>query len=1729
MFRLTPVTIAVLTSFYAISASAAIANNALPTGGQVTQGQAVIQQPTQNQLQINQNSQKAVINWNTFNIGKQAGVQFNQPNAQSSTLNRVANGSSEIAGQLKANGQIFLLNPNGILFSPTAQVNTGSLIAATASMTDADYLNGNGTLQNSANGSIVNQGNLTAAQGGQIILASQHIDNAGNITAQQGHVSLLGGQSTRVNITADGLIAAELETGAANARINNSGNISATGGRIDVLAKGDNSQITHTGLIEAQSIVEKDGKIYLIAGYEGEGVAPKTGTAVIDGALDASAPNGGNGGFVETSAGKVSITNNTQVTTKASNGNNGTWLIDPQDFTIAVTGGDISGATLGSNLNSGNVTILSSSGATAGEGNIFINDEVTYNANLLTLTASKDVVVNDAINVLGTGTLAVNTATANGADPADPSGVTRGETGNGYVFFQNAGDGLLTINGEAYRVIKSLGLEGSSTGNDLQGIQTGINYALGDDIDADATATWNGGQGFNPVNLDDQKFNGLGNEISNLTINRPTQDNVGLFGTATNADIQHLTLVNANVTGQNNVGSLVGDIVGSSKIMHSRAEANVQGQAVVGGLIGRAFGTDIANSLIDNSQATGSVTGIEDVGGLIGELTAFTVDNSSATGTASGEQRVGGLIGDANGWVEDSFATGNVTGTGGASISIGGFSGVNQTGSILRNVRAEGVVQGDQSVGGLVGENHGLVELSHAEIGSVTGSDKVGGLIGLNKGQVGNSHATGAVQGVEYSGGLVGVNEQGSITHSYATGNVTATGYAAGGLIGANSTSDLAAPTSGTDISVTGSYATGNVQGTLGVGGLIGANAANLATSTIEHVYATGNVAGTQYVGGLVGANAAQGGTSNINQTYATGVVSGTSDVGGLVGENRVLLGTSTVSNSYWNTQTTGQANAIGTNNGTVSNLTGLTSAQMQQLSSFANFGTEIDDQGGTGSVWRIYDGHTAPLLRHFLTPLTATVTAGGNKVYDATTNYTGGSFTLSDPAAVLLGTGVLSHLNKNVGVQNVRLTGLYSNQQGYDVRVVNSTVNVTPAPLMISSNAVIKTYDQTTNAAGSAIAVGGTQVFLTDTLTGGDFAFDNKNVGNNKSISVNNVIVNDGNGGNNYTVTYVDNTASQITPATLKVTANAADKVYDATTNSLVSLSDDRIAGDVLNISGSGNFADKNVGVDKVVTVNGITLTGADALNYALDPVAVTATADITPRVLNVSADAANKVYNGTTSATLSNITGNAIAGDTVIINATGAFVDKNAGTGKVVDIDAALAGADAANYTVNNINTTADITKALVYIDGVKHFDGTTNFNVDQLSARGITITTATGSVTEILGLSGNAIANGIGPSPEVITDISQKIYLTNLDNLSLTNSGTPTHAGEVAGLASNYYIMPTSTSPKFYSAYIYPASHLSTSHIPSIIKPVLPMSPPAISTQPTFDTPNLILNQNPLINRLDDCDNSTTQIKIAKECILKPKVVIQTSEQVADDDGTPATPIKAKRALIVANSAYSYPISALSGVANDSVKVAEILKSQGYQVSTVSDAKREDMIGALNQLIQDSESDDSVLIYYAGHGYVHEGSSMGHWIPVDAEVEDPKTWISNNDISRFIKNMAAKQILLVSDSCFSGSLSYEAALQREPKLPKNAVLKRRSVVVMTSGTEGQPVSDQGKDGLSPFASAFVQQLDGLQSGTELRAQTVYENVYQKVANTTKQQPTYGALPSAGHSSGGEYLFEK
>src|SRR5512140_1949289 len=181
-----------------------------PLGGQVVGGQASIQGQGSATVTVTQGSQNAIINWNTFNIGAGETTQFVQPSASAIALNRVVGGlgPSEIYGHLTANGRIFLINPNGILFGAGAVVNTAGFLASTNDIKNSDFMAGNYTftIPGRPDASIVNLGNITATNGGFAALVAPGVRNAGVITANLGNVALASGNGFTLDFYGDKLI-----------------------------------------------------------------------------------------------------------------------------------------------------------------------------------------------------------------------------------------------------------------------------------------------------------------------------------------------------------------------------------------------------------------------------------------------------------------------------------------------------------------------------------------------------------------------------------------------------------------------------------------------------------------------------------------------------------------------------------------------------------------------------------------------------------------------------------------------------------------------------------------------------------------------------------------------------------------------------------------------------------------------------------------------------------------------------------------------------------------------------------------------------------------------------------------------------------------------------------------------------------------------------------------------------------------------------------------------------------------------------------------------------------------------------------------------------------------------------------------------------------------------------------------------------------------------------------
>jgi hypothetical protein len=445
------------------------------------------------------------------------------------------------------------------------------------------------------------------------------------------------------------------------------------------------------------------------------------------------------------------------------------------------------------------------------------------------------------------------------------------------------GDGVMFEGGSGtpsnpYQVIRP---------DQLQVINNGLredHFIQVGDVNAESTAEWNEGDGFIPIGRRSEEerftgtFDGNGHVISNLQISRSGTNGVGLFAAVGPTIVQDVTLRDADITGNTQVGGVVGQNDGGT-IQQATVEGRIEGNVSVGGVVGLSFD----EGTVENVRSEAAVSGEALVGGLVGrnitnsDLRRSTVQGS-VTGTGDPGQ-VGGLVGrNVESTVSRSLVRGDVSSSGERG-QVGGLVGRNVNGSIQNSEYVQGTVEGTVSAGGIVGANfdEGEVRRSRAG-GTVISDDRAGGLVGRNALQstILNSGSTADVEAPKNAGGVAGLNRD----------------------------------------SVRGCWSRGPVQGDTNAGGIVGAN-----LGTVEASYAQGAVNGSSRIGGLVG----RGNEGSVHRSYAVGTVSGSSSAGGLVGRQAG----GTVTAGYWNTDATRQSEAVGTEEKTSVEARGLTESEM--------------------------------------------------------------------------------------------------------------------------------------------------------------------------------------------------------------------------------------------------------------------------------------------------------------------------------------------------------------------------------------------------------------------------------------------------------------------------------------------------------------------------------------------------------------------------------------------------------------------------------------------------------------------------------------------------------------------------------------------------------------------------------------------------------------------------------
>ena len=402
---------------------------ALPEGGQVAAGQAAIT-TAGSTMTIAQQTAQAIINWQNFGIGSGEAVHINQPNSQAMLLNRVVGSNpSEIFGQLTANGQVILVNPNGVFFRPGSSVDVGGLTASTLNIANEDFLRGQLRFAGDSQNPVINAGNITA-QNGYVNLLAKEVVNEGIIAAQTGSVNLAAGSGMSLDYNGDGKMTVAVTDGAYQSAVANKKLIQADGGLVVMTASGKDalmdSAVNNSGMIQANTLGEAAGQINLTGdniattgtisadgGSNGHGGTIKiiaNHKTAVDGQLSAQGGQlSGDGGFIETSGDIVRIGDHSSILANAPQGKAGQWLIDPVDITISDDGTDqsedgtnISTSYITNTLGKGTSVTLNTHRDGNDDGTITVNGEINvqdYSRATLTLNANKAININKDISL----------------------------------------------------------------------------------------------------------------------------------------------------------------------------------------------------------------------------------------------------------------------------------------------------------------------------------------------------------------------------------------------------------------------------------------------------------------------------------------------------------------------------------------------------------------------------------------------------------------------------------------------------------------------------------------------------------------------------------------------------------------------------------------------------------------------------------------------------------------------------------------------------------------------------------------------------------------------------------------------------------------------------------------------------------------------------------------------------------------------------------------------------------------------------------------------------------------------------------------------------------------------------------------------------------------------------------------------------------------------------------
>ncbi|WP_430511493.1 GLUG motif-containing protein [Pannonibacter phragmitetus] len=1046
----------------------------LPTGANIQAGDVSVG-VSGNVMTVTQGSDRSIVNWNAFSIGAGNTVNFVQPGASSAILNRVTGATpSTIAGAVTGNGQVVLVNPNGIAITPTGTVNIGGgFIASTLDITNEDFLKGSLNFAgDGASKSVSNEGVITIGRGGYAALLGGTVRNDGLIAAPMGRIGLGSGERVTLDLSGDGFMQVSLPTEedqeGDGALIENGGTLSADGGTVVMKAatarEAARKAVNMSGVAEARTVSGKSGAI-VIGGGDG-------GSVEVSGKVNVSAASG-KGGKVAVSGKNVSLkgakvnasgtTGGGSVKVTAATGDDGGTALIGTGTTVDATSASGTGGTVivtGQLVWAESGSLINASGATGGTvllggdyqgGKTAANNFVSETVANATRTYLAEGAVIQADGTAGAGGKVVlwsdDTTIFAGAISARAAGTATGglieTSGHNLLFGGNFGVSTASESGAAGMwLLDPYNMTISSAASNNASVNVGSNpWAIspvgsGANINNSTLASYLGSTNITILTA------GAGSEAGNITVSSAvswsSNTTLTLNADATTGGI----FINADITssGSNGGLSLIAGSGGINQAGGTAVTANtLRATASNGGSVSLTnAGNSIAvlgTSFADGSFAVASNRALT-VTGPVTFGTSMSLTTTSGSLTVNGALSSSGTSADLNLTAATQLVLSKDITLTGANAQLSLAHGAGYT--LVNGARIS--LPGASSTLTIGGENYTLIR-NMTDLQNVSGSSNYALATDLDASSTASWNSGAGFAAIAgFSGTFTGLghfidslminrpSESVLGLFGLTSGTIRDLTLSNVSIIGNGTVGSAAARlSSGTLLNV---HATGSVTGQDSlVGGLVGWSDQGTISLSSSHV----TVSGAGEVGGLVGRNRA----ATITNSYATGSVTGTgSGIGGLLGttvqgstlvnvyaSGLVTGGTNaggligsvdataiTVTNGYWDTGTTGQANSAGG--------TGISTANAFTQSTYSGFDLTND--------WVMFDGDTRPMLRNEYSSVITTPAALQLMALDLSASYSLGA-NISMASALLSGGIWGSSGFKPVGSNSSAFTGSFN------------------------------------------------------------------------------------------------------------------------------------------------------------------------------------------------------------------------------------------------------------------------------------------------------------------------------------------------------------------------------------------------------------------------------------------------------------------------------------------------------------------------------------------------------------------------------------------------------------------------------------------------------------------------------------------------------------------------------